>query len=920
MRVFKKLLFFIFISFHLYGNEIYDDEWHSNEMKLRNAQYFYMDCLKLNELRNTYCNSNKKNIAELTKNLPSANQCQTTVQNLFSKEKGLYEYKKKIDAYIKSNSKKFKQEIKKEFLDYERKIPNSDLNCTHHIRYLAENFTISSDNLISEPTPFLNEIGADVLVGEEFENYDIVENTEEYLKLFEKYENLDDVRFLFILESQVSLMFPQDVRIALLSHIVKSSKISALSDYAESSLDDESKTLLMDINNESDFYKFISDLKYTKADLEDPNELFALMKKIVKEVYNWQKTTITTYEINKIVDNYNIYTNPFEPVNRLNKLKNHTKEKISFEFIVTLMETFEMIEMPAFIMESWLDYLRKTSNDAREKQFAIEALEYLNSNEFSTPLWLESNGAFYERFKDKNIIDDLAELRSLTYDFINDYQSNVSVALSGDLLSAAYIFSDGDGEFLEKDFINDYAAQVLGEEALKVAKIENNFDIEKGARAFLSSLFFHSRTENIRNPRLAKIHLEEALHTWIDHCKNHLDAKSPRMLIECANDETLLDIEDVEISNVLQLIYEGENLYQYDEYITQLHELFKMKSELHIDHLSNEIKSPKEFDDHNDFLSYLSKEYKSTQDERLLELRCHYMLDRPNLIGVDNTIDCYEKLIEVTINTSNKELTIDLDYSGINHILSTLYKYKSNKYVKFDNFDMEDYYNYKFQQSDIKDVNEQNNDGRFALVIGNSDYEENLKSPTRDANQIAKKLTELGFKVTKHIDLDSKSFKEKLIEFGLKTKNSSTVLFYFSGHAYESGGKNYLLPIDISFNNNIEKILATSIDLNKVMQKNISGKTKLIFLDACRNNPFNKNGLAAVNLGNNTLVSFAAGFNQYSFTGKDLSPYTASLIKNMRPQKSITKTLRQVRKEVREITKNKQIPEEYSNLDEVILY
>ena len=104
-----------------------------------------------------------------------------------------------------------------------------------------------------------------------------------------------------------------------------------------------------------------------------------------------------------------------------------------------------------------------------------------------------------------------------------------------------------------------------------------------------------------------------------------------------------------------------------------------------------------------------------------------------------------------------------------------------------------------------------------------------------------------------------------------------------------------------------------TIEVNKIIRENLTGKNKLIFLDACRNNALNDRGLAPINVGLNTLISYSSESGGVSFDG-EISPYTKAILNNINKDKDISLILRSVRDEVMNTTKNKQIPWEYSNL------
>ena len=69
---------------------------------------------------------------------------------------------------------------------------------------------------------------------------------------------------------------------------------------------------------------------------------------------------------------------------------------------------------------------------------------------------------------------------------------------------------------------------------------------------------------------------------------------------------------------------------------------------------------------------------------------------------------------------------------------------------------------------------------RVALVIGNGAYKHapQLPNPTKDASDIAAKLTELGFDVVAGLDLDMTKFGETLREFSRRIEGADVGLLF----------------------------------------------------------------------------------------------------------------------------------------------
>lgn len=225
---------------------------------------------------------------------------------------------------------------------------------------------------------------------------------------------------------------------------------------------------------------------------------------------------------------------------------------------------------------------------------------------------------------------------------------------------------------------------------------------------------------------------------------------------------------------------------------------------------------------------------------------------------------------------------------------------------------------------------------RVALVIGNGAYHgiPYLENPPGDASLIGEKLESLGFQVILRTDLDRRGFIRTLSEFRSALEGSETGAFFYAGHGVQVDGRNYLLPVDSTLES-AEFLSLEAIDLSLVTEVlNTASRTSLVFLDACRNNPFDATrgsdastrGLARVTAERNTIISFAAApgnvaLDRVPGVTNDHSPFAVALARHLgSPGDSINRTMIKVRRDVLDITDNRQVPWENSSLiDEVVL-
>ena len=127
---------------------------------------------------------------------------------------------------------------------------------------------------------------------------------------------------------------------------------------------------------------------------------------------------------------------------------------------------------------------------------------------------------------------------------------------------------------------------------------------------------------------------------------------------------------------------------------------------------------------------------------------------------------------------------------------------------------------------------------RVALVIGNNRYPRplDLDNPVNDATDIYGKLVKLGFDAELKTDLNKPEMEAAISEFEQKASKANVALLYFSGHAFQVNGENILVPINYTINDGPDEGFSANLIQRKM--QNATNGTKLLILDACRNNPF----------------------------------------------------------------------------------
>jgi uncharacterized caspase-like protein len=223
---------------------------------------------------------------------------------------------------------------------------------------------------------------------------------------------------------------------------------------------------------------------------------------------------------------------------------------------------------------------------------------------------------------------------------------------------------------------------------------------------------------------------------------------------------------------------------------------------------------------------------------------------------------------------------------------------------------------------------------RVALVIGNAAYVHSgpLPNPVNDANDMAGALKQVGFDVVLGLDVDKRAFDTKVREFARALEQADVALFFYAGHGLQVGGRNFLMPVDARLQGERDlDFEAMSVDfVLRQMELDREGKTNVVFLDACRDNPLARNlarsmgtrsanigqGLAQVQTGVGTFIAYSTQPGNVALDGQGRnSPFTAALTKGLRePGRNLTSVMIDVRKDVLTATNGKQVPWDHSAL------
>ncbi len=136
---------------------------------------------------------------------------------------------------------------------------------------------------------------------------------------------------------------------------------------------------------------------------------------------------------------------------------------------------------------------------------------------------------------------------------------------------------------------------------------------------------------------------------------------------------------------------------------------------------------------------------------------------------------------------------------------------------------------------------------RLALVIGNDNYQQvsTLNNAGNDAKLMASALRSAGFDVSDHFNLDRNHLFEAIDGFQKRLGKGDEVVFYFSGHGVQVENDPMLLPTDIQANDE-KKLKREALPLLYVQDALKDARVSLLVIDACRDNPFPKQGTRTI--------------------------------------------------------------------------
>ena len=215
---------------------------------------------------------------------------------------------------------------------------------------------------------------------------------------------------------------------------------------------------------------------------------------------------------------------------------------------------------------------------------------------------------------------------------------------------------------------------------------------------------------------------------------------------------------------------------------------------------------------------------------------------------------------------------------------------------------------------------------KIALLFGNNEYlleKHKLNNAVNDAVSMGDCLTALGFDTYGYSDRSYSQMFDDISKFKEKLDNYEVALIFFAGHGVQIKGENYLIPIDATLTD-AESCKYSSINLNYIVEslEKSSISTKIVIVDACRDNPFDSRGigqtsLAPINAPKGTIIAFSTSPGRVAGDGggKGNGNFTKSMLQHIStPKIPIEEVFKRTRNTLHIMTDGDQISWEHTSL------
>jgi hypothetical protein len=215
---------------------------------------------------------------------------------------------------------------------------------------------------------------------------------------------------------------------------------------------------------------------------------------------------------------------------------------------------------------------------------------------------------------------------------------------------------------------------------------------------------------------------------------------------------------------------------------------------------------------------------------------------------------------------------------------------------------------------------------KYALVIGNGAYANvtRLNNPVNDARDMKAALEGLGFTVDLVVNgaLDQMESAATRLRGRLSAERNCYGFFFYAGHAVQSGGENYLIPVDANIQSeNFLRQKAVSMQAVLGELNDAGNVLNIVVLDACRDNPFSwkRSGSRGLQVVSDQPADSIIVYATSAGSTADDNPsgrnglFTTHLLANLQtPGLSVRDIFDKTGADVRQASGGKQIPAIYS--------
>ena len=214
---------------------------------------------------------------------------------------------------------------------------------------------------------------------------------------------------------------------------------------------------------------------------------------------------------------------------------------------------------------------------------------------------------------------------------------------------------------------------------------------------------------------------------------------------------------------------------------------------------------------------------------------------------------------------------------------------------------------------------------KFALVIGNGSYNDlsRLSNPVNDANDVADLLEHLGFAVDKVLNGNLEQMEDAVarLQNNLSMSHDSYGFFFYAGHGVQSGGDNFLIPVDANIpGENHLRTRAVSVQVILDDLNDARNSLNVVVLDACRDNPFgwSRSGTRGLTMIGrqpaDSIIVYATSAGQRASDGEGRNGlFTSQLLLNLStPGLEVKEVFNRTGADVSAVSNRQQIPAIYN--------